>query len=136
MSPTSLSIIMQKSFPPTWKGVKSLGLAGLILLALILMSPSQGWTEGSEKIGSFIEDDLAFLKEEEVVVTAILQEQPISEAPSNMYVITEEDIRHSGATDIPTLFTSVPVPSVGSPSSLIDPLPPLGFYEFLRKTIQ
>ena len=73
------------------------------------MSFSPGWAGASDGEGTLIEDDLAFLREEEVVVTAILQEQPISEAPSNMYVITAEDIRHSGATDIPTLLRRVPV---------------------------
>ncbi len=57
---------------------------------------------------SVIEEDLAFLREEEIVVTAMRHEQPISEAPSNMYVITEEDIRLSGAIDLPTLFRRVP----------------------------
>ena len=81
--------------------------AGLVLLGLLLLDPSQGWTGAFEREESLIEDDLAFLKEE-VVVTAILHEQPISEAPSNMHVITAEDIRHSGATDIPTLLRRVP----------------------------
>ena len=35
-------------------------------------------------------------------------EQPISQAPANVYVITDEDIRHSGATDIPTILRRVP----------------------------
>ncbi len=39
---------------------------------------------------------------------AVLHEQPISEAPSNVYVITDEDIRHSGATDLPTVLRRVP----------------------------
>ncbi len=34
--------------------------------------------------------------------------QPISEAPSNVYVITDEDIRHSGAIDIPTILRRIP----------------------------
>ena len=106
--PATPSHIIQELSPQTWESIKSLGLAGLILLIITLVSPSQGWTDGPENVGSFIEDDLAFLKEEEVVVTAILHEQPISEAPSNMQVITEEDIRHSGATDIPTLLRRVP----------------------------
>ncbi|MDH5587705.1 MAG: TonB-dependent receptor [Nitrospirota bacterium] len=101
--------IMGLLIAQTWKDSKTLGLVGLALLTFVLMIPSQGWAENiSVTEGSLIEDDLAFLKEEEVVVTAILQEQPISEAPSNMYVITAEDIRHSGATDIPTLLRRVP----------------------------
>ena len=34
--------------------------------------------------------------------------QPISQAPSNIYVITDKDIRHSGATDLPTILRRVP----------------------------
>ncbi|WP_447599801.1 TonB-dependent receptor plug domain-containing protein [Nitrospira sp. Nam80] len=34
--------------------------------------------------------------------------QPISQAPSNVYVITDEDIRHSGATDIPQVLRRIP----------------------------
>ena len=39
-----------------------------------------------------IQEDLNFLKEETVSIAA-LHEQPISKAPSNVYVLTEEDIR-------------------------------------------
>ena len=52
--------------------------------------------------------DALRLLQEETVVTAIRHEQPISEAPSNIYVITDEDIRHSGATDLPTLLRRIP----------------------------
>lgn len=55
-----------------------------------------------------IPDELQLLKEEETVSIASRYEQPISEAPSNVYVITDEDIRHSGATDIPTILRRVP----------------------------
>lgn len=48
------------------------------------------------------------LKEEESVRTPTRTERPISQAPSNVYVLTEEDIRHSGATDIPTLLRRIP----------------------------
>lgn len=53
-----------------------------------------------------LKDELQFLPEE-TVLTPNYQEQPISEAPSNIYVITEEDIRQSGATDLPTLLRQV-----------------------------
>jgi iron complex outermembrane receptor protein len=52
-------------------------------------------------------EELRFLKEE-TVVTAVRHEQPLSQSPSNVYVITDEDIRQSGATDIPTLLRRVP----------------------------
>ena len=54
-----------------------------------------------------MKDELLFLQEETVSI-ASRYEQPISEAPSNVYVITDEDIRHSGATDLPTLFRRIP----------------------------
>lgn len=53
-------------------------------------------------------DALEFLKEEESVSIASRYEQPISEAPSNVYVITDEDIRHSGAIDLPTILRRIP----------------------------
>lgn len=48
------------------------------------------------------------LLKEETVVTPLRHEQPISQAPSNIYVISDEDIRLSGATDIPTLLRRIP----------------------------
>ena len=58
-----------------------------------------------------LKEELVFLREE-TVVTANLREQPISEAPSNIYVISAEDIRQSGATDLPALLRRVPGLSV------------------------
>ena len=54
-----------------------------------------------------IKEELEFLKEETVSIAAA-HEQPISEAPSNVYVITAEDIRQSGAVDLPTVLRRVP----------------------------
>jgi iron complex outermembrane recepter protein len=58
-----------------------------------------------------ITDELLFLREE-TVVTANWRAQPISEAPSNVYVISAADIQQSGATDLPTLLRRVPGLSV------------------------
>jgi iron complex outermembrane receptor protein len=55
-----------------------------------------------------IPDELLLLKEEETVSIASRYEQPISQSPSNVYVITDEDIRHSGATDLPTVLRRIP----------------------------
>ncbi len=55
-----------------------------------------------------IPDELQLLKEEETVSIASRYEQPISQAPSNVYVITDEDIRHSGAVDLPTVLRRIP----------------------------
>ena len=54
-----------------------------------------------------IKEEMEFLKEETVSIAAA-HEQPISEAPSNVYVITTEDIRQSGAVDLPTVLRRVP----------------------------
>jgi hypothetical protein len=47
-------------------------------------------------------EELELIKEEESVSIASRYDQPISQAASNIYVITDEDIRQSGAIDIPT----------------------------------
>src|SRR5881409_1088709 len=52
-------------------------------------------------------EEILLLKEESVSIAAA-HEQPISQAPSNVYVITDEDIRHSGATDLPTVLRRIP----------------------------
>jgi len=54
-----------------------------------------------------IREELLLLKEETVSI-AVRHEQPISQAPSNVYVITDEDIRHSGATDLLAVLRRVP----------------------------
>ena len=54
-------------------------------------------------------DILLIMKEEnESVSRGPGQEEPISKAPANVYVITDEDISHSGATDIPTILRRIP----------------------------
>ncbi len=54
-----------------------------------------------------IRDEALYLKEETVSI-ASRYEQPISKAPSDVYVISDDDIKNSGATDIPTLLRQVP----------------------------
>ncbi|MBH0203143.1 MAG: TonB-dependent receptor, partial [Nitrospira sp.] len=54
-----------------------------------------------------LQEEALYLKEETVSI-ASRYEQPISKAPSDVYVITDEDIRNSGATDIPTLLRQIP----------------------------
>ena len=54
-------------------------------------------------------EELELIKEEESVSIASRYDQPISQAASNVYVITDEDIRQSGAIDIPTFFAVFPV---------------------------
>lgn len=94
--------------PEAPKARGPISVMGQVCLALVILWPSLALTGEPAMVASVLEDDLAFMKEEELVYTAIRHEQPISEAPSNVYVITAEDVRHSGATDIPTLLRRVP----------------------------
>jgi iron complex outermembrane recepter protein len=49
------------------------------------------------------------IPEEDVSIAVGLgRDQPITQAPSNVYVLTEEDIRHSGAVDLPTVLRRIP----------------------------
>ncbi len=79
-------------------------LLGLMPITLVLPAvagaePTEG-REGPSEVFSFLK--------EETVSSAVRREQPISEAPSNVYVITAEDIRHSGAADLPTILRRIP----------------------------
>jgi iron complex outermembrane receptor protein len=87
---------------------KSLWL-GMLTILLVAQAPLPGYTEESSTQSSqAVIPELQLIKEEETVSIASRYEQPISQAPSNVYVITDEDIRHSGATDIPTILRRVP----------------------------
>ena len=74
-----------------------------LLLDVLIMSLAPHSTIAAEESTA----ELELLKEETVSI-ASRYEQPISEAPSNVYVITDEDIRHSGATDLPTVLRRIP----------------------------
>ncbi|MDH4153830.1 MAG: TonB-dependent receptor [Nitrospira sp.] len=85
----------------------------LLAIALSATTPMTTQAEAlrnafGQPVGHRIPDELQLLKEEETVSVASRYEQPISQAPSNVYVITDEDIRHSGATDLPTILRRVP----------------------------
>ncbi|WHZ29301.1 MAG: putative TonB-dependent Outer membrane receptor [Nitrospira sp.] len=93
---------------------QNLTLACLSFVVVVfLMNPSVARTEDQKNAWDTppdqgIPDELQLLKEEETVSIASRYEQPISQSPSNVYVITDEDIRHSGATDLPTILPRVP----------------------------
>ena len=72
-----------------------------------LAEPSLHVPRTSSSTEQKIHEEALYLKEETVSI-ASRYEQPISQAPSDVYVITDEDIRNSGATDIPTLLRQVP----------------------------
>jgi iron complex outermembrane receptor protein len=82
------------------------------LLTVSLTAPVQAETQPEAVAPPAVEaplvEELELLKEEESVSIASQYEQPISQAPLNVYVITDEDIRQSGVTDIPTLLRRIP----------------------------
>jgi outer membrane receptor for ferrienterochelin and colicin len=53
-------------------------------------------------------EELQLIKEEEGVSIASRYDQPISQAACNVYVITDEDIRQSGAPNLPTVLRRIP----------------------------
>jgi iron complex outermembrane receptor protein len=71
-------------------------------------APPQQATGNAAKENQALIPELELIKEEETVSIASRYEQPISQAPANVYVITDEDIKHSGATDLPTVLRRVP----------------------------
>lgn len=75
-----------------------------LLVSLLSLPPGPAWPAEPPPSGL---EELRLLQEETVSI-AVGHEQPISEAPSNVYVITDEDIRHSGAPDIPTILRRIP----------------------------
>ena len=98
-----MRIVLRRTGPS-----KSL-LFGILTIVLVAQMPIPGYAqESSTKSDQTPIPELELIKEEETVSIASRYEQPISQAPANVYVITDEDIRHSGATDIPTLLRRVP----------------------------
>lgn len=61
-----------------------------------------------EKVVAGLEEEFALFAAEDVVYGAAKHEQKISEAPSAVTVLTEEDIRAIGAESIPELLRYVP----------------------------
>lgn len=84
-------------------------VAALLTMSLSHVAVAQSPTLHVEDPLAFsANNDLELLKEEETVSIASRYEQPISQAPSNVYVVTDEDIRQSGATDLPTVLRRIP----------------------------
>ena len=82
---------------------------GILMIVFLTQSPVVASTEElTTPTDKPVIPELELIKEEETVSIAARHEQPISQAPSNVYVITDEDIRNSGATDIPTILRRVP----------------------------
>jgi iron complex outermembrane receptor protein len=90
-------------------GLSKFLVMGMLTIVCIAQAPLSGHTEeSSTKSDPVLIPQLQLMKEEETVSIASRYEQPISQAPANVYVITDEDIRHSGATDIPTVLRRIP----------------------------
>jgi iron complex outermembrane recepter protein len=84
-------------------------LLGMVIVLSVAQSPGPGYAnESSSQSKQALIPELELIKEEETVSIASRYEQPISQAPSNVYVITDEDIQHSGATDLPTVLRRIP----------------------------
>jgi iron complex outermembrane receptor protein len=81
----------------------------MLTMMIFAQAPIPGYTEeSSTRSSQAVIPELELIKEEETVSIAARHEQPISQAPANVYVITDEDIRHSGATDLPTVLRRIP----------------------------
>ena len=81
----------------------------MLTIVLVAQAPLPGYTEEvSTQSDQVPIPELELIKEEETVSIASRYEQPISEAPANVYVITDDDIRQSGAIDLPTVLRRVP----------------------------
>ena len=76
----------------------------LLFIITIVLSPVLVLAEDFK---DFAELDLEELLNT-TVISASRREQKLSEAPNAMYVITQEDIKRSGAVDLPDLFRMVP----------------------------
>lgn len=90
-----------------WTWVIVTMLYGMNVPLLASAEPSLTIPRTFSTIDHQLQEEALYLKEETISV-ASRYEQPISKAPSDVYVITDEDIRNSGATDIPTLLRQVP----------------------------
>ena len=75
-------------------------LTGMVLLFYPVLAMAEDYED-------YLELDMEALMEIEVV-SASRRPQKISEAPNAIYVITAEDIKRSGAVDLPDLFRGVP----------------------------
>ncbi|MDH4303485.1 MAG: TonB-dependent receptor [Nitrospira sp.] len=87
--------------------ILAITLYGVSIPLLCWAEPSPPILRTSSVTEQQLHDEALYLKEETVSV-ASRYEQPISKAPSDVYVLTDEDIRNSGVTDIPTLLRQVP----------------------------
>lgn len=101
---------MRSSFYPQSFFRYCISLLSVLCFYFAIPSPTHAASKESSKVAfgtTDLQQEFELLKEEQVI-TAAQYNQPISKAPSNIYVITAEDIRNSGALFIPTLLRRVP----------------------------
>lgn len=77
----------------------------VLIAVLLTLTPRQGHTDESpapsDRLSS---DELQLLKEEEGIDIELQEGRPLAPLSSEPYVMIEEDIRESGAPDLPTLL--------------------------------
>jgi iron complex outermembrane receptor protein len=115
------------------------GWVGCVLgLGLLLFSGgADGQPETEDLDGDFLEMDLEELAAMDIVVTSVSKrEEKLSEAPSAISVITQEDIRRSGVTSIPEALRMVPGIHVAHINSNVWAISARGFQtEFANKLL-
>jgi iron complex outermembrane receptor protein len=80
----------------------------VVIAVLLTITPSLGHTDDlAAPPDQFKSDELQLLKEEESVGIELQEGHPISSLSSEPYVMLEEDIRESGATDLPALLGKI-----------------------------
>lgn len=101
--PISHRIQGRWDFPPGYPLLLATALTASVVTSTPALAPAAEPEPSQERPL----EELELLKEETVSIAA-RREQPISQAPSEVFVITDEDIRQSGAIDIPTLLRRIP----------------------------
>ncbi|HEY6972952.1 MAG TPA: hypothetical protein VI359_01485 [Nitrospiraceae bacterium] len=82
--------------------------SAVLMAVWYALTPNSGHTDEVVKPpDQILSDELQLLKEEESVDAGSQAVRPISFSSSEPYVMTEEDIRNSGAEDLPALFRRI-----------------------------
>lgn len=89
-----------------WKGMVNIVHLKFALCVVLAVICSCGSLRAGD-FNDFAELDLEAMLNTEIV-SAAKRTQKLSESPNAIFVITEEDIRRSGAVDLPDLFRMVP----------------------------
>lgn len=82
--------------------------AGQRFILILLLFIAAGLVAENLPGGQQVEKEKLLFQDIPVVITAARKEQPITEAPTTITVISAEDIRYSGAVTIPDVLRMVP----------------------------